>query len=419
MTAVHTLKIFTILIIFGLTVNSCGNKTTASEAEGINSSTFYSGFSPEFKIYHCQNDSSELHIKIHSSELLYSRLDSKSEFQASLKITGVIRDEEGTFVDSVQVGFSNSESVPKDKILYSKTKFKLPEDENYTLDLKYLDVKRKIKGNRSIGINKTSEFTVENFLVYTAASDFPEFHTHCQANFPIRIYSDRVNLSEVKASYKAAEITLPPPPYSKSSGKIPEFSDFNSVKFTQNSNEVTIQDFQISDIYIHQNEEGLLFLIRPNNFPEVTTASELVMPMRYISSKREYEKMYESGRLKNKIDEFWLDCGTSKDRAKVLINSYYERVNHSNLNFSSVKSGWRTDKGLIYIIYGQPNQIIYEPDSETWVYTGQNSLGSVEFKFNKLENSFSSNHYVLERNPIFKSEWSRRVNAWRNGRIYD
>jgi len=202
-------------------------------------------------------------------------------------------------------------------------------------------------------------------------------------------------------------------------GAPPVLADFTKRTFSHTENEITIPEAEISDIYLHKDNKGLMFLIRPNNFPEVSTTSELASPMRYISSKREFEKMFESDQLKNKIDAFWLECGTTKDRAKVLISNYYKRVNYANQHFSSFKSGWRTDRGLIYIIYGQPGEIAIQPDSETWIYGGQNTLGSVEFKFNKVKNSFTANHFLLERNPLYKSEWSRRVNAWRNGRIYD
>jgi NRPS condensation-like uncharacterized protein len=48
---------------------------------------------------------------------------------------------------------------------------------------------------------------------------------------------------------------------------------------------------------------------------------------------------------------FWKDCGGSEEKAKELIAIFFRRVNTSNTYFSTTVPGWRTDRGMIYIIY--------------------------------------------------------------------
>ena len=66
-----------------------------------------------------------------------------------------------------------------------------------------------------------------------------------------------------------------------------------------------------------------------------------------------------------------------------LQEEYFRRVRYSNLMFTVFQDGWKTDRGLIYIIFGPPNEVIrfdYLLDSypiQYWSYYKKNIL----FKF--------------------------------------
>jgi GWxTD domain-containing protein len=57
---------------------------------------------------------------------------------------------------------------------------------------------------------------------------------------------------------------------------------------------------------------------------------------------------------------------------------FFRRVRYANEHFSGVTPGWRTDRGMIYIRYGEPDLVesyphnIDGPPYEIWIY---NSLG--------------------------------------------
>ena len=40
------------------------------------------------------------------------------------------------------------------------------------------------------------------------------------------------------------------------------------------------------------------------------------------------------------------------------------------------------------------------------------------FVFNKTNNSFSDNDYILERNLDFKKFWFNAIKSWREGKVY-
>ena len=122
--------------------------------------------------------------------------------------------------------------------------------------------------------------------------------------------------------------------------------------------------------------------------------------------------------FKTAVDSFWLYAGGSHDRARELVRKYYHRVEDANDFFSSYIEGWRTDRGLIYIVYGPPNIVYKSSNSENWVYGAENNFNSLTFSFLKVINPFTDNDYRLERSQFLKKSWFNSVEMWRQGRVH-
>jgi hypothetical protein len=56
------------------------------------------------------------------------------------------------------------------------------------------------------------------------------------------------------------------------------------------------------------------------------------------------------------------------------MDEYYLRVEYANENFSTNRDGWETDRGRIYVLYGEPTDIERHPFEinskpyEVWYY---------------------------------------------------
>ena len=107
------------------------------------------------------------------------------------------------------------------------------------------------------------------------------------------------------------------------------------------------------------------------------------------------------------------------ERAREVIKAYYNRVQNANEFFTSYDEGWKTDRGIIYIIYGPPNVAKKYGYSETWIYGEENSYKSINFNFVKVLNHFSDNDYVLIRSETYKDEYYKMADLLREGRIYN
>ncbi len=100
--------------------------------------------------------------------------------------------------------------------------------------------------------------------------------------------------------------------------------------------------------------------------------------LRYIAKDDEFSILKDAQTTDEKqarFIEFWKkrDPNPSTPRNEKM-EEFYARVEYSNKHFSHYLEGWRTDMGMIYIIFGPPNNVDrhpFEVDSkpyEIWSY---------------------------------------------------
>ena len=99
--------------------------------------------------------------------------------------------------------------------------------------------------------------------------------------------------------------------------------------------------------------------------------------IKYIASGKELKAMRKAkGEEKSSLfKEFWKSKDpTPSTEENEVMEEYYRRVDYTNASFGTFIEGWRTDRGMVYIILGAPNDIErhpFEVDSkpyEIWSY---------------------------------------------------
>ena len=105
----------------------------------------------------------------------------------------------------------------------------------------------------------------------------------------------------------------------------------------------------------------------------------------------------------------------NREKAVRIISSYYRRIAEANEMFSRYKEGWMTDRGMIYIIYGPPNDVSRNLDEEVWTYEKTVNMNKIKFTFMSVRNLFTDQHYELERNDELRQTWFRAIDLWRKG----
>ncbi len=152
------------------------------------------------------------------------------------------------------------------------------------------------------------------------------------------------------------------------------------------------------------SEEELDDLFEKASYIATETENDQYEALTTIEGKREFLYNFWKARDDYPADDF-----------NQTYSSYMKRVEESNLKFRSIsKEGWKTDRGRIYLIYGEPSEIERYPNQietrpyEIWNY--HNIEGGVFFIFADI---FGFSDYQLvhsnKRGEYRDDYWMRRI----------
>ncbi|HOO99972.1 MAG TPA: GWxTD domain-containing protein, partial [Bacteroidales bacterium] len=175
--------------------------------------------------------------------------------------------------------------------------------------------------------------------------------------------------------------------------------------------------------------EGYAFYNFGPSYPEMNAPETMIEALAYLASEVEMRNLLNAERPKMALDEFWIKCGGNVERARELIRIYYTRVVYANYYFTSYKEGWRTERGMIYVIYGPPDKVYKGPEGENWGYRKpviKSSWGTrykvqedyLWFTFKKKAGTFSDNDYFISRSETLVTFWEQAINSWRKGIVF-
>jgi len=156
------------------------------------------------------------------------------------------------------------------------------------------------------------------------------------------------------------------------------------------------------------SDRGLTLFKAPPYFPNLRVIGELIGPMRYLTTDAEYRALTQSTRPVITFDEFWINTYGTKFRARNSIRKYFTSVEYANRYFTLFKPGWKTDQGMIYIIYGTPMEMYRTDNLELWVYE------NVTYEFIRISTLFGP-YYALRKDPKYEKEWYNQVGRLRKG----
>lgn len=160
--------------------------------------------------------------------------------------------------------------------------------------------------------------------------------------------------------------------------------------------------------------EGLAFRVE-EDYPRFTALSSLTGPMIYICEKKEMDRLRAAGGNKAAFDKEILGILGNTERAKIFMRNYFQRVEQANRMFTSYKEGWKTDRGMIYIIFGPPEEAYLLGNREIWEYNNTNFKG--RFIFTRSATLFDPNNFVLIREGSLRDKWYSMVDLWRKARF--
>ncbi|MEM9338673.1 MAG: GWxTD domain-containing protein [Bacteroidota bacterium] len=274
------------------------------------------------------------------------------------------------------------------------------------------------KPTESLMVVKLSKF--ESVFYYdiplkNGVLPFPSIYpVNNKSNLPI--LTNYINESEVKwlgsttfyaSSYKERFVEADPP-MAKMKPLAPSVVADSSFSFA------SVNRFKDEYFYVIQKDSasagGVTFLKTHPYFPELKKLEELVFAMQYLLNDTEKKGIQASRNLRQSFDSFWLNTYKTKFRARNAIRNYYNWVKQANHYFTDFKQGWKTDRGMLFIVYGVPDEVYRSENTEEWYYDQ-----GPAFEFSIIATFFSSRTYALRRRIDLEQSWYDYIAAIRRG----
>lgn len=376
---------------------------------------------PRTLVFHEDSNRSRVYFDLKPSELLSMRAEGSSmakRLRISFELYPSMDAKSALDSGSYQILDSLSHNAT-DRIL-SSFSFPFSYGKAGVLVVQLSDLNRKSDQILLIKIDKTNAASRQFYLPMNPDST-PLFSYRTSSPQSVLIRWWKPLQKPIQSRVYRRDFPLPLPPFSLKDPKPFDYQADSVFYIQPNANGwVTLKIQQKSFYHLvadTNSRKGLTLFGFGEGFPVVDAPLELAKSVRFITTRQEYDEISgQNGQILG-LEGFWLRCSGGRDKAKSLMNTYYSRVETANQYFTSYDQGWKSDRGLIYIVFGSPTSVSYDSNSETWTYGEDNSNRSVRFSFSKVENPFSDNDFMLNRSEIYKDTWLRMVDAWRQGRV--
>lgn len=312
----------------------------------------------------------------------------------------------------------------------------LSDKEGIAIELENAQVERTSKGLRGTGTipaDDNVKFLVAK-VIYNTARRAWIFYTPLEPNYPVSNHliannapvvqsfvhtDDTVHLAYDSdswiASYYDQSFPAAAPAFSEAQARVPAVMRVDSVFRIRPDQKTT---FPLKGLYLLQRDTtaiaGLAFRAE-EDYPQYSKLTNLPGPLVYITTRQEYDKLEATNGNKKAFDRVILGIAADTDRARTLMRNYFRRVELANRFFTSYKEGWKTDRGMIYIIFGRPDQVFRFEDREVWNY--DNERFKLRFNFSRSSSLFDPDNYVLIRDKKYEATWYEVIDLWRNARF--
>ncbi|MBL7951333.1 MAG: GWxTD domain-containing protein [Flavobacteriales bacterium] len=377
------------------------------------------------RVHHLSSDHSRVYYKLNTKDLLYKSDGSGGPFHAVVRISYESYDAFGSsaLLDSASTIIDDETNEPgEDKELIGSMDLRRKEQRSFILKIMARDLNRDQQSTVFLRVDKDGISDRQYFMPVDTAHGLPFFSDHFKAG-RVRVRCETCAGRTLTVTHHPANSTMPAPVFNTAStAKSPSARIDSTFHVSVNADGLFTMDLTLPGSYRigadSLSENGYYLHSVAEAYPLVVTPDDLLKPLRYITSNQEYDRLAKSPDVRQAVERFWIDAAGDRERGREAIRIYYGRVENANRHFTAEAEGWRTDRGLVHIIFGVPTSIYKTDLAETWIYGEENNLMSLTFTFKRRNGTFIDNDMVLERDPLLKGAWYRNVESWRNGRVY-
>lgn len=260
-------------------------------------------------------------------------------------------------------------------------------------------------------------FSTDGLVFYNENGTSPYLSKFTNEGKTMQVKSLETFDQPVYVFYYAQEFDEAVPPWIIEDQKTSRTLSIDSVFAVSTNEPFTLNK---KGLYFFQKDSssanGLGIRVQDPYYPLVKTFDEILAPLIYISTSTETDEIREAPDPQKAFEQYWIDLVRIPSLATTTVRKYYERVEAANYLFTNFEEGWKSDMGLIYIIYGPPNDVYKSEEIIDWVYNRDLSMPVIRFSFYKVKNVFTDSHYTLLRKKNYDKNWFKSVELWRDGK---
>jgi GWxTD domain-containing protein len=219
---------------------------------------------------------------------------------------------------------------------------------------------------------------------------------------------------ELRIYFYKTDFPVASPPFMEKGFHIDRFMFADSTFRIPEGQKVS---FKSEGLYLVEQDtvgaHGYAFRAVSGAYPKLNRISDIPDPLIFVCAKEEHDELLAAGDDKTKVDKVILDITRDKDRAKSFMRGYFRQVELANTYFTSFKEGWKTDRGMMYVIFGLPDEVSRTGQNEIWFYKNLKE----RFTFVKTGSVYDPDNYVLLRSAKFTELWYETIDLWRKSRF--
>ncbi|MEO8589023.1 MAG: GWxTD domain-containing protein [Flavobacteriales bacterium] len=377
------------------------------------------------RVHHTGPEHTTVYYKLNTRDLLYKSDGSGGPFRCAVRLayesyadwnSKVLLDSASTLIQD------KSTETDEDRELIGSMDLRRNEHRTFVIKVTARDLNRDVTSSVVVLVQRDDAGSGQYFLPSDTTHGLPLFDDHLLPGQAIAVRCEAFAGHVLYGSHHPVTSALPVPVFAPVETKRNDPGPDSTFIITVDA-DGRFRFGPVSPGIYHlrpdtASDKGFTLFVLTESYPYVGSGVDMLKPLRYITSMQEYDKLSKATNVRQAIERFWLDAAGDRERAREAIRIYYTRVENANRHFSSLVEGWRTDRGLVHIIFGSPTTIYKNETSESWIYGEENNLMSLTFTFVKRASALSDNDLVLEHDPAMKGAWYRNVESWRNGRVY-
>jgi GWxTD domain-containing protein len=391
-----------------------------------------SPINPLYTVLNQSDETSLLTVRFAPGDLFFSTANPRGIATASVLLTVKLYNMKAnrSLADTTVQNLSIQKIEGRGEYTYSLP-LKVEPGNEYLAEIKILDRLRLIVAQDFIQFNTLNTDNRYNFKVVGHFDKNELFTPVIRIDEYVNLIYSRGHIDSIFISYYKPFTAVPDPPSMLLPEKTLDY-DPTQVIALHYSDSLPMM-FPKEGVYLcsgsRKIRDGFTFMNFGSTFPRMTTPESMIDPLAYLATADEMLALKSAVKPKAALDDFWIKCGGNVDKARELIRIYYMRALYSNYYFTSYKEGWRSERGMIYIMYGPPDKVYKTSDGESWGYKkpvvkskwgGRFSVTDsyLFFNFKKRNNVFSDNDFYLSRSETLVTYWDKAVSSWRKGIVF-